>query len=84
MVLRGFEAGGNMKMNTSERGLERLICTALTGAPCDSNTQYKDAVHEPEIRYGRSRWICGTSHHYDRYPQSRQTREGNADCSGSI
>ena len=24
-----------MKTDTSERGLERLICTALTGYPCD-------------------------------------------------
>lgn len=24
-----------MTTDTSERGLERLICTALTGAPCD-------------------------------------------------
>ena len=24
-----------MKTDTSERGLERLICTVLTGAPCD-------------------------------------------------
>ncbi len=38
MILKGF-GGGNMKMNTSERGLERLICSALTGAPCDSDTQ---------------------------------------------
>ena len=27
-----------MKTDTSERGLERLICTALTGAPCDPGT----------------------------------------------
>ena len=24
-----------MTSDTSERGLERLICTAMTGAPCD-------------------------------------------------
>ena len=24
-----------MPTDTSERGLERLICTALTGSPCD-------------------------------------------------
>ena len=25
-----------MTTDTSERGLERLICTALTGSPCDA------------------------------------------------
>ena len=25
-----------MTTDTSERGLERLICTALTGSPCDT------------------------------------------------
>ena len=27
-----------MTTDTTERGLERLICTALTGAPCDPGT----------------------------------------------
>lgn len=27
-----------MTTDTTERGLERLICTALTGSPCDAGT----------------------------------------------
>jgi hypothetical protein len=37
--------------DTSERGLERLICTALSGAPCDPHLQAElDAaqVYTPE------------------------------------
>ena len=51
--------------DTSEAGLERLICTALTGAPCDSGAGSVDAVRErlgiPEhrvvsniVRYGNT------------------------------
>ena len=35
-----------MTTDTSERGLERLICTALTGAPCDPGAGPATAVHE--------------------------------------
>src|SRR5660398_307920 len=37
-----------MTTDTSERGLERLICTALTGSPCDPggvDAGAADAVH---------------------------------------
>ena len=32
-----------MKIDTSERGLERLICTALTGHPCDPPREHRAA-----------------------------------------
>ncbi len=36
----------------ARRGLERLICTALTGAPCDPGTAPADAVRERPAAYG--------------------------------
>ncbi|MHB8562391.1 MAG: type I restriction endonuclease subunit R [Acidiferrobacteraceae bacterium] len=54
-----------MTTDTSERGLERLICTVLTGAPCDSGVVPKDAVHEPGVSYGGG-WVCGDPGDYDR------------------
>jgi len=53
-----------MTTDTSERGLERLICTALTGAPCDPTQP--GAVREPTPTYGGSGWICGDPAAYDR------------------
>ena len=49
--------------DTSERGLERLICSALTGQPCDSATA--GALRERPPAYGAG-WICGDPHDYDR------------------
>jgi type I restriction enzyme, R subunit len=54
-----------MTTDTSERGLERLICTALTGAPCDSGAQSTNAVEERPASYGAG-WICGSPDDYDR------------------
>ena len=54
-----------MTTDTSERGLERLICTALTGAPCDPVAALAEAVHERPASYGAG-WICGASGDYDR------------------
>ncbi|MDE2180242.1 MAG: type I restriction endonuclease subunit R [candidate division NC10 bacterium] len=54
-----------MTTDTSERGLERLICTALTGAPCDSISGPAGAVRERPATYGAG-WICGTADDYDR------------------
>ncbi|WP_457653265.1 type I restriction endonuclease subunit R [Rhodocaloribacter sp.] len=52
--------------DTSERGLERLICTALTGAPCDPGTApAAAAVREPSPPYAAG-WICGRPEDYDR------------------
>ena len=50
-----------MTTDTSERGLERLICTALTGTACDPS----DSTREPSSDRG-SGWICGDSRDYDR------------------
>ena len=52
-----------MTTDTSEKGLERLICAALTGAPCDPSQG--GAVRERPSSYGAG-WICGDSHDYDR------------------
>ena len=44
-----------MTTDTSERGLERLTCTARTGHPC-----------EPPAGYGGVGWSGGNFHDYDR------------------
>ncbi|MBI4728002.1 MAG: type I restriction endonuclease subunit R [Acidobacteria bacterium] len=57
-----------MTTDTSERGLERLICTALTGAPCDPGGPGIGAargVRERPAAYGAG-WICGHPEDYDR------------------
>src|SRR4030042_7177636 len=53
-----------MKTDTSERGLERLICTALAGLPCDSTQP--DQMPIPAPAYGGSGWVCGEAYDYDR------------------
>ena len=53
-----------MPTDTSERGLERLICTALTGHPCDP--PLGPTVGEPPARYGGVGWAGGNFHDYDR------------------
>ncbi|MCG6863196.1 MAG: type I restriction endonuclease subunit R [Chromatiaceae bacterium] len=53
-----------MTTDTSERGLERLICTALTGHPCDPAK--RDWVGKPPTAYGGAGWIGGTAEDYDR------------------
>ena len=53
-----------MTTDTSERGLERLICTALTGAPCDPGVP-ANVVQERPATYG-VRWICGAAEDYER------------------
>jgi type I restriction enzyme R subunit len=50
--------------DTSERGLERLICTALTGAPCDPGVA-TDRVADRPGTYAAG-WICGRAEDYDR------------------
>ena len=52
-----------MTSDTSERGLETLICTALTGQPCDPASA--DAARERPPTYGAG-WICGDPQDYDR------------------
>jgi type I restriction enzyme R subunit len=51
--------------DTSERGLERLICTALTGHPCDPGGGAADRVAERPAVYGTG-WIGGDPNDYDR------------------
>ena len=53
-----------VKTDTSERGLERLICKALTGHPCDQPN--RSMVAEPPAAYGGVGWICGDPTDYDR------------------
>src|SRR3972149_7853418 len=55
-----------MTTDTSEKGLERLICTARTGSPCDDpGVGPADRVCERPAIYGAG-WICGVSGDYDR------------------
>ena len=53
-----------MTTDTSERGLERLICTALTGHPCDPPRE----GHVAEVPRGEdgAGWIGGAPNDYDR------------------
>ena len=50
--------------DTSERGLERLICTALAGHPCEPPGTA--AVREPATGYGGVGWSGGNWLDYDR------------------
>ena len=52
-----------MTTDTTERGLERLICTALTGPPCDP--PQAGAVRERPATYGVG-WIGGDPNDYNR------------------
>jgi len=53
-----------MTTDLSERGLERLICKALTGDPCDPPAH--GTVGEPPPGYGGVGWSPGNHHDYDR------------------
>ena len=53
-----------MTADTSERGLERLICTALSGHPCEPPRSGTAA--EPTAGYDGVGWNCGNPHDYDR------------------
>jgi len=55
-----------MHTDTSERGLERMICTALTGSPCDPMAGPAEEVAEQQATYGGAGWICGAAEDYDR------------------
>ena len=52
-----------MTTDTSEKGLERLICEALTGAACDP--PLGGMARERPSSYGAG-WICGDPQDYDR------------------
>jgi type I restriction enzyme, R subunit len=51
--------------DTSERGLERLICTAMTGSPCATDMVVAGEVRERPATYAAG-WICGAPADYDR------------------
>ena len=53
-----------MTTDTSERGLERLICTALAGHPCDPLPAR--ALMGPRASYGGVGWCGGSYHDYNR------------------
>ena len=53
-----------MVTDTTERGLERLICTALTGHPCDPQTV--STLAEAQASYGGLGWYGGNQRDYDR------------------
>ena len=53
-----------MTTDTSERGLERLICTALTGHPCDPPEAGE--IREPRVYQGGVGWSAGDPRDYDR------------------
>ncbi len=52
-----------MTTDTSEKGLESLICAALTGAGCEPPQDGE--VHERPSGYGAG-WVAGNSQDYDR------------------
>jgi len=54
-----------MTTDTSERGIERLICTALTGSNCDPGATTATELHERPSAHGAG-WICGSPSDYDR------------------
>jgi type I restriction enzyme, R subunit len=54
-----------MSTDTTERGLERLVCTALTGHPCDPGKADGKAA-ETGAPYGGAGWLCGDPHDYNR------------------
>ena len=53
-----------MTTDTSERGLERFICTALAGHPCEP--PMAETADVPPPGYGGVGWSGGSFHDYDR------------------
>ena len=66
MLDRGRSEPGEPDLTTdnSERGLERVICTALTGAPCVPGVRPIGCRERP-APYAAG-WICGAAGDYDR------------------
>ncbi|MBP8699822.1 MAG: type I restriction endonuclease subunit R, partial [Syntrophorhabdaceae bacterium] len=53
--------------DTSEAGLERLICRTLTGSDCEPYSHISDMIiAEPNYAYGGSGWVAGNPSYYDR------------------
>ena len=55
-----------MTTDTSERGLERLICTSLTGSPCDAALEPAGLEGDVTSAAGGVGWTCGRPSDYDR------------------
>ena len=53
-----------MTTDTTERGLERLICAGLAGHPCEPPAE--GTVADPPAGYGGVGWSGGNFHDYDR------------------
>ena len=53
-----------MISDTSERGLERLICITLSGQPCEPAPS--GTVADRPAGYEGVGWSCGNHHDYDR------------------
>ena len=66
MIRRAQEDGYEIIVttDTSERGLESLICTALAGEACAPLAVGE--VREPASSYGGVGWSCGSYQHYER------------------
>ena len=54
-----------MTTDTTEKGLEDLIVSAMTGQPCDPAAE-PDMVRLQRPAYGGTGWICGHPQDYDR------------------
>ena len=55
-----------MPTDTSERGLEQLICVALTGGVCDPVAVLHDVERETSVAAGGAGWFCGNPNDYYR------------------
>ncbi len=55
-----------MTTNTTEKGLEDLIVTAMTGVPSGQSVPPGPAVSYPTALYGGTGWILGDWRDYDR------------------
>ncbi len=53
-----------MPTDTSEKGLESLICETMTGSPCAKGGDTAAAL-EMRASYGGTGWLCGDPNHYD-------------------
>ena len=53
-----------MTTDTSERGLERIIASALTGSPCDPMPMTRTSA--ADVAPAGGGWICGSHSEYDR------------------
>lgn len=52
--------------DTTERGLERLICTSLTSAACDPGAAKQFGEPQDPQDHDNADWLCGSPEDYDR------------------